>query len=143
MKLIPLLLLLLLPVNAILTLLVPEPAYAAGAVAYSLEQHSNRQTFLYVFTGTAIVKGKPTPNARVQLRMRAPDQPDQIKETVASADGSYELRVEVSGRPQEPADWSLRFQVPETGPSEIEGRTILMDPENTVSVLRPSQLVRS
>ena len=126
---------------------VPVPTFAQrqGRVDCILEWHSGRQTYTYVFSGVVSSQGRPCPNAKIQLQFSTPSQPDLIQETVASANGTYELKVSVAGNPQDSADWKLVAQAPETsaalaGTTEIDGRAILTEDENTVVVERPIQL---
>jgi hypothetical protein len=127
--------------------LVPIPVLAQpkGVVDYTLEWHSGHHVYTYVFAGVVSSQGRPCPNAKVQLQLSTPDQPDLVQETVASAEGAYELKVSFICDPQQPADWKLVAQAPTASvleATEIEGRAILTEDENTVEVQRPIQLVQ-
>ena len=119
-------------------------AQSREVVDCTLEWHSGHQTYTYVFSGVVSSQGRPCPNAKIQLQLSAPSQPDLIQETTASAEGAYELKIILAGNPQESADWKLVAQAPETSAeaAEIEGRTIFTDGENMVMVQRPIQLVQ-
>src|SRR4051812_29573191 len=111
--------------------LVPASVFAQpkGVVAVTLEWHSNQQVYTYVFVGVVSRAGKPCPNAKIQLQFSAPGQSDMVQETVAAADGTYEIKIALNGTPQDSADWKLVAQGPDLGTqsSEVEGRTILME----------------
>src|SRR5439155_1064742 len=117
-------------------------AHPTGVVDCTLEWHSGRQVYTYVFSGIVSSKGRPCPNAKVQLQISTPNQPDMVQETVASADGTYQLKIDLAGHPDQSAEWKLIAQAPETGAAELEGRSILMEGENRVEVQRPLQLIQ-
>ncbi len=119
-------------------------AQSKGTVDCMLEWHTSRRVYTYVFSGVVSSQGKPCPNAKIQIRMSPPNQDDVIQDTVASADGTYELKVTVAGSPEDSAEWKLVAQGSEIGleSAAIEGRAILMEDENTVMVERPIQLVQ-
>jgi hypothetical protein len=126
--------------------LIPVPVLAnKGVVNCSIEWGSNRQTYTFVFSGTVSKEGRPCPNAKIQLQLSAANQPDQIQETLAGADGSYELKVSMSGTADQAAQWKLVALAPEASAleaTEIEGSAIPTDDGNTVMVQRPIQLVQ-
>jgi hypothetical protein len=127
--------------------LVPVQVLAQvnGVLSFTLERHSDQHTYTYVFAGVVSSQGRPCPNAKVQLQLSTPNQPDLVQDTVASAEGAYELRVSANGSPQQPADWKLVAQAPAASvleTTQIEGRAILTEDENTVEVQRPIQLVQ-
>jgi hypothetical protein len=122
--------------------LVPSAAVAQskGIVRCNVEWQAN-QTYVYVFTGVVSSKGVPCANAKIQIQVSAANQPDQILETVASAEGRYELKVAFQGMPEQFADWKLVAQIPQqAAPAEIEGRSILTQDTDTVEVQRPIQI---
>lgn len=123
---------------------VPAHVFAlpAGEVGYSLEWHSGHQVYTYVFSGVVSRQGRPCPNAKIQLEISTPTQPDMTQETVASADGTYELKIDLPGQPEQSAEWKLVAQAPETDSVEIDGRSILMEGENRVDIKRPIQFVQ-
>ena len=121
---------------------VPVPVIGQGMVGCTLEWHSGNQVYSYVFSGVVSNQGRPCPNARVQLQISTASQPDLVQETVAAADGTYQLKIDLPGRPDQAAEWKLIAQAPETGAAEIEGRSILMEGQNQVTVQRPIQLVQ-
>jgi hypothetical protein len=136
----------LLSVYSLSLVLVPLHISAApkGTVDCTLEWHTTRQTYTYVFTGVVSKQGRPCANARIQLLLSTNRQPDQIQETTAAADGSYELKIALPGNPEDSADWKLVAQAPDTSTleaTEVAGRMILTDGENTVMVERPIQLI--
>jgi len=127
--------------------LVPVPvlAHAKGTVNCSVEWGSSNQTFSYVFSGVVSCQGRPCPNAKVQLQLSTASQPDVVQDTVAAADGSYELKIAVAGTAQDSAQWKLIAQAPESISQEaveVEGSSILTDDENTIVVQRPLQIVQ-
>jgi len=130
---------------SLIQILVPITALAQpkGVVDCALEWHSDNKTYTYVFSGVVSSEGRPCPNAKIHLQLSFSRQPDLVQETIALADGTYELKVSVTGKPEDSTDWKLIAQAPETSTqsAEIEGRTILTD-ENSVAVERPIQLVQ-
>jgi len=142
------------PAAAKLTLLVysftsvfvPTLAHSEnhGTVDCGLEWHNSQQVYTYVFSGVVSRKGRPSPNARIQLQISSPSQTDLIQDTVASADGTYEMRVALTGAPSQAAAWKIVAQAPEIGAeaTEIEGRSIMIDGLNQVQVNRRIQLVQ-
>jgi hypothetical protein len=136
----------LLLIYAINILLVPAAVWALpkGTVDCVLEWHTSRQTYTYVFSGVVSHLGRPCPNAKIQVQLSVASQPDKVQETLASADGTYQLKLSISGNPEEATDWKLIAQMPETGllSPEIAGRAILMDSEETVKVNRSIQMVQ-
>ena len=113
-----------------------------GMVGVTLEWHTARQVYTYIFTGQVTSQGRPCPNATVELQISQANQPDVLKETVASADGTYQLKVEIPGLVDQSAEWKLIAQSPETGSAEIAGRSILMEGENLLVVQRPLLLIQ-
>jgi hypothetical protein len=115
-----------------------------GTVDCALEWHSSRQTYTYVFSGVVSHQGRPCPNAKIQLQLSSASQPDLVQETLASADGTYQLKVSIPGNPEQATDWKLIAQMPETGlqSPEIAGRTIMTESEEPVVVDRTIQMVQ-
>ena len=129
------------------SVMVPAPVLAAnkGTVSYGVELGSAEQTYTYVFTGTVLSQGRPCPNAKVLVKISTDSEPDRFQETIAKADGSYELKVAVSGDENEAAQWTLVAQAPYASALdtvEIHGSAILTVNQNTVLVQRPIQLVQ-
>ena len=126
-------------------LLLPAAVFAKskGVVDVTLEWHTGRQTYVYVFSGVVSRQGRPSPSAKVRLVLNAPGQ-ELVEETVASEDGTYELKVTVAGVPEETADWKLiaRGTGVDAEAAEVEGRTILTVSDEAVMVQRPIQLVQ-
>ena len=131
---------------AVTPILSPIPVFAnKGVVNCTIEWGSSHQTYTYVFSGVVSSQGRPCPNAKVQLQLSAANQPDQTQETVAGADGSYELKITIPGAADESTQWKLVAQAPDASSleaTEIEGSAILSDSDNTVVVERPIQLVQ-
>jgi hypothetical protein len=129
-----------LPINPLL--LSPASAQPKGTVDCTLEWHNGHQVYTYIFAGKVSRQGVPSANARIQLHLNGPDRKEVIEETVAKADGSYELKVALTGIPEDAADWKLVAQNLDVSDdmTEIEGRTILMNDESTVTVQRLIQL---
>jgi hypothetical protein len=133
-------------INTLLPLLVPALAFAQpkGHVNVTLEWHSNRQVYTYVFTGVVSHQGRPCANAKIHLELNAPGQPDLAQDTLTLEDGRYSITVALQGVPQQAADWKLVAEGPETGDqiSEIEGRTVMTEDTEPVVVQRRIQLVQ-
>jgi len=124
------------------SVLVPSSASAQthGSVGYAL-QWQGPQTYTYVFSGVVSLQGKPSSNVKVQLHFNGPHHEDLVQETIASADGSYELKVALEGVPADSAEWKLVAQATESQDSaEVGGRMVFTEGENTVTVEKPLQL---
>src|SRR5271165_4167126 len=106
-------------VFAVGPILSPIPVLAnKGVVDCTLVWGSNQQTYTFVFSGTVNKEGRPCPNAKIQLQLSAANQPDQIQETLAAADGSYELKISIPGTANQATQWKLVALAPEASALE-------------------------
>jgi hypothetical protein len=136
----------LLLVNSFFPILVPALAFAQpkGHVHVTLEWHSHKQVYTYVFTGVVSHQGRPCANAKIHLELSDPDRRELAQDVITKEDGSYSITVALKGIPHQAADWKLVAVGPDTRTqmSEIEGRTVLMEANDPVVVQRPIQLIQ-
>ena len=122
---------------------VPAFSENHGIVSYQLDWHTSRQTYTYVFSGVVTCQGRPCANTQVHVDIDTPSQGVVSQATTTSPDGRYLLQVSVEGDADDTTTWKLLAEAggPNHGePTEIEGRSILMQDQTTVPIERLLQI---
>ena len=106
---------------------VPLAVAPLGAQAQSLMIAPSKKpdmaplhSYTYVFQGKAMLDGRPYAHAQVRLEAVSM-QSDQIKQVETDAEGNYRVEITVSGRPNEPLNWTLHALTSDFKQSELTG----------------------
>ena len=131
---------------ALLTALILPPVHAAeGIVNYELQMGGPvHLTYACIFSGTVTCRGKACAGARVEADLAGAHDQAAVETAQADAQGRYVLKITMDAAPQEETTWKLIAKTDGISgePTEVEGRTILMD-ETTVVIERAIRIEAS